>query len=166
MICRSDVQQIGIDLQCAIGIVGQNLLGQNLAQLNAFLVEAVQIPCKALEHDLVLKVGKQCAQSLGSQLLADDDGGRTTAFELLVQVGVILAAGKCHNLCGHVGTKLLLGGRALNEDVGSHLAVTEADELQRDDVSALMEQAGFLDVEVLKDYAGLDRVVGGTKGFS
>lgn len=32
-------------------------------------------------------------------------------------------------------------------------------------VSALMESAGFVEVEVLKDYAGLDRVVGGTLGF-
>ena len=28
-----------------------------------------------------------------------------------------------------------------------------------------MEQAGFLEVQVVKDYAGLDRVVFGTLGF-
>ena len=33
-------------------------------------------------------------------------------------------------------------------------------------VSELMEQAGFVDIEVLKDYAGLDRVVYGTLSFS
>ena len=36
---------------------------------------------------------------------------------------------------------------------------------QGESVSTLMEQAGFIEVEVLKDYAGLDRVVGGTLGF-
>ena len=139
-VCNLDVQQIGIDLQGTVGIVCQNLLGQNLAQLDTFLVEAVQIPCKALEHDLVLEVGKQSAQSLGSQLLADDDGGGAAAFELLVQVGVILAAGKCHDLSSHVGTQLLLGGGTLDDHIAAHLAVTETNELQGDDVSALMEQ--------------------------
>lgn len=32
-------------------------------------------------------------------------------------------------------------------------------------VSALMEKAGFLEIQVLKDYAGMDRVVFGTLGF-
>lgn len=36
---------------------------------------------------------------------------------------------------------------------------------QGESVSTLMKQAGFVDVEVLKDYAGLDRVVFGTLGF-
>lgn len=33
-------------------------------------------------------------------------------------------------------------------------------------VSALMEQAGFLDITVVQDYAGLDRVVYGTRSFA
>ena len=33
-------------------------------------------------------------------------------------------------------------------------------------VSELMEEAGFLEVQVKKDYAGLDRVVYGTLGFA
>ena len=36
-----DVQQVGVDLQGTVGVMGQNLLGQNLAQLDAFLVEGV-----------------------------------------------------------------------------------------------------------------------------
>ena len=32
-------------------------------------------------------------------------------------------------------------------------------------VSALMEKAGFLEIQVIKDYAGMDRVVFGTLGF-
>lgn len=33
------------------------------------------------------------------------------------------------------------------------------------EVSTLMEQAGFLEIQVVKDYAGLDRVVYGTRSF-
>jgi len=36
---------------------------------------------------------------------------------------------------------------------------------QGEAVSRLMEQAGFLEVQVIKDYGGLDRVVCGTRGF-
>ena len=36
---------------------------------------------------------------------------------------------------------------------------------QAEAVSGLMEEAGFLEINVVKDYAGLDRVVYGTKGF-
>lgn len=36
---------------------------------------------------------------------------------------------------------------------------------QADDVRKLMEDAGFLEINVAKDYGGLDRVVYGTKGF-
>lgn len=36
---------------------------------------------------------------------------------------------------------------------------------QGEAVKSLMEEAGFLEVEVIKDYAGLDRVVSGTLGF-
>ena len=105
-----DVQQVGVDLQSAVGIVGQNLLGQNLAQLDTFLVEAVQVPCEALEHNLVLKMGQQSANSLRSQLLADDDAGGTAAGEILVAVLVFLTTGKGHDLCGHIGAQLLLAG--------------------------------------------------------
>lgn len=37
---------------------------------------------------------------------------------------------------------------------------------QAEAVSGLMEEAGFLEINVIKDYAGLDRVVYGTKGFA
>ena len=36
---------------------------------------------------------------------------------------------------------------------------------QAEAVSALMEKAGFLEIQVIKDYAGMDRVVFGTLGF-
>ena len=48
---KSNVQKVAVSTQRTIGFVGQNLFRQYLAQLDAFLVEAVQIPCKALKHD-------------------------------------------------------------------------------------------------------------------
>lgn len=36
---------------------------------------------------------------------------------------------------------------------------------QAEAVSALMEKAGFIEIQVIKDYAGMDRVVFGTLGF-
>ena len=36
-----DVQQLAVNLQRSVGLMGQNLLGQNLTQLHTFLVKAV-----------------------------------------------------------------------------------------------------------------------------
>ena len=118
----------------------QHALGQHLAQLHALLVKAVQVPRKALEHDLVLKVRQQRAERLRGQLLADDDAGGTAAGEVLVAVVVGLAAGEGDDLRGDVRAQLLLAGAALNDDVGRHLTAAEADELQRHDVRALVQQ--------------------------
>ena len=57
--------------------MGQYAFCQNLTQLYAFLIEAVYIPCKALEHNLIFKMCKQCTQSLRGQLVADDNAGRS-----------------------------------------------------------------------------------------
>ena len=42
--------------------MGQHTFRQHLAQLYAFLVKAVQVPCESLEHHLVFEMGQQCAQ--------------------------------------------------------------------------------------------------------
>ncbi len=52
--------------------------------------------------------------------------------------------------------KYLAGGGMLFFEIGCD---------QGESVRSLMEQAGFLEVQVVKDYAGLDRVVFGTLGF-
>ena len=66
--------------------MSQHALGQYLPQLYALLVKAVQVPHKALEHDLIFKMGQECAQSLGIQPVADDDAGGTSALKVLVLV--------------------------------------------------------------------------------
>ncbi len=58
------------------------LLCKYLAKLNAFLVEAVNIPKEALEHYLVLEVCKNGPQCFGCKLLSDDDAGRTVSFKI------------------------------------------------------------------------------------
>lgn len=80
---------------------------QNLTQLYAFLIEAVYIPCKALEHNLILKMCKQCTQSLRGQPVTDDNAGRTSAFEFLLRLSsalpqanaTICAATFAHSFC-------------------------------------------------------------------
>ena len=52
--------------------------------------------------------------------------------------------------------KYLTGGGMLFFEIGYDQAMA---------VSALMEKAGFLEIQVIKDYAGMDRVVFGTLGF-
>ena len=76
----SDLKHIRVRLQSAVGVVSQNALSKEFAELYAFLVEAVDVPYKALEHNLVLEVSKECAERLGSQLLAGDDAGRAAGF--------------------------------------------------------------------------------------
>lgn len=52
--------------------------------------------------------------------------------------------------------KHLFGGGMLFLEIGYD---------QRESVTTLMEQAGFLEIHAVKDYSGLDRVVYGTRGF-
>ena len=120
--------------------MGQYAFCQNLTQLYAFLIEAVYIPCKALEHNLIFKMCKQCTQSLRGQLVADDNAGRTSAFEILIAVIICLTAGKCNDLCSHVCAQLLLAGAALNDNVRADLAILKSDKLQRNDIGSLMQQ--------------------------
>mgnify|MGYP006922541739 CR=1 FL=1 len=74
--------------------MGQHLLGQDLAELHALLVEAVDVPHESLIHDLILEVGQERSQGLGGQLLSRDDAGGTSARKVLVAVLVRLAAGE------------------------------------------------------------------------
>ncbi len=90
--------------------MGQNALCKDLAELYAFLIEAVDVPDKALEHDLVLEVCKKGTQRLRGELLADDDARRTAALEVLVRVLIVLAAGEGDDLSGDICAQLLLAG--------------------------------------------------------
>lgn len=53
---RLDIQHITENFQSAVSIMSQNAFCKDLTKLYAFLVEAVQVPYEALEHDLVFKV--------------------------------------------------------------------------------------------------------------
>lgn len=135
-----NAQQVAVLLECAVGLVRQHALGKNLAQLYAFLIETVQIPEEALEHDLILKVCEQRAQRSRCQLVADDDAGRAAAFKLLVAVRIVFAASEGNNLCDNICTQFLLARAALNGDIHADLAVFEADKLEWGNIRALMQQ--------------------------
>ena len=135
-----DSEQLAVGGQSAFGLLREDLLREDLAQLDALLVEAVDIPDKALEHDLVLEMRKDGAECFRSQLVADDDAGGTSALEILVPVFIVLAAGKGHDLRRDVRAELLLAGAVLDDHIVRHLALLKADELDRDDAGALVQE--------------------------
>ena len=73
----SDIQQITVNFQCSVSVVCKYTFCKDFTKLYTLLVEAVQIPEEALEHDLVLKVCKKRTQRLRCKFLTDNDTGRT-----------------------------------------------------------------------------------------
>ena len=120
--------------------MSQNAFCKDFTKLYALLVKAVYVPQESLEHDLILKVCKQCTQRLRIYLLSDDDAGRTAALKVFVLIFILFTAGKGNDLCSHVCAELLLAGAALDVDIGLHLVIAESYKLQRNDISSLMQQ--------------------------
>ena len=85
-------------------------LCQVLAQLHPFLVVGVDIPQEALEHHLVLEVGKQRAQIPGCKPVAIEQRRGTVSREALVDIFIGAPFCKCSDLGGKVCIKLGLGG--------------------------------------------------------
>ena len=135
-----DLKEVTVCLECSVCLVSKYFLGKYLSELNAFLVEAVDVPCEALEHDLVFEMRKQRTECFRCERVADDDAGRTIAGELLIVVLVVLAAGKCHDLRSYVRAELLLAGASLDIDINTLLALLESDELKRDDIGSLVKE--------------------------
>ena len=84
--------------------------GGSDAEQIAFLVKTVQVPQESLEHDLVFKMGQQCAERFRGQLITDNNGRRTVPGKVFVPVIIRLSAGKSHDLCRNICTELLLAG--------------------------------------------------------
>ena len=84
----------------------KDTLSENLTKLNTLLIKAVQVPYKALEHDLILKVSKKSTKGGRCKLITDDNAGWTFALEVLIQVLIFFAAGKCNDLSSNIGAKL------------------------------------------------------------
>ena len=53
--------------------MGKYTFGKYFPKLNTFLVEAVHIPYKSLEHNLILKMCKKCTECLWCQFFTDDN---------------------------------------------------------------------------------------------
>ena len=88
-----DAEQFAVGGQGTVRILCQDLLGQQFAELYAFLIEGVDVPREALEHDFVLEVRQDRAQALRCDLVAYDNGRRPAAREVLVGVLIVFAAG-------------------------------------------------------------------------
>ena len=69
----SDVEELAVLGEGSVGFVGKNFLGEDLTKLNTFLIEGIDIPYKALEHYLVLKVRKKSTQRLRIKLITNDN---------------------------------------------------------------------------------------------
>ena len=67
-------------------------LREHLAELNAPLVETVDVPDHALGEDHMLIVGNQGTKSTGCDLLCEDSSGRSVAKEGLVRDEIIWSA--------------------------------------------------------------------------
>ena len=119
--------------------MGKYLLCKYLAELYAFLVKAVDIPYKALEHYFVLEVCQKGTQSFGRKLLTDDGAGGASSLKVLVLIVISLTAGKGNNLCCHVCAELLLAGTSLNIYIRTNLTVLKSNELERCDICSLMQ---------------------------
>ena len=63
----SDIEKICVCLEGTVGLVCKNAFCKEFAELDTFLVEAVDVPDEALEHNFVLKVGEQGTERLGIQ---------------------------------------------------------------------------------------------------
>ena len=64
-------QEIRISLEDFIALTAlKDLLCKNLTELYSFLIEGVEVPEEALEHDLVLEVGEQGTECLRCQAVS------------------------------------------------------------------------------------------------
>lgn len=63
----SDIQKIAELFQSSVCLMCKHTFCKNLTKLYAFLVKAVYVPYKSLEHDLVLKVCQKRSKSLRCQ---------------------------------------------------------------------------------------------------
>ena len=117
-------------------------------------VKAVQVPYKALEHDLVLKVCKKRTQRLRCKFLTNNDTGRTSALEVFVQVLIFFSTCKSNDLCCNVCTELLLACAVLDININTkpvsytHLDVYKRQMGRRTSKQELIDIVGKLRKEI------------------
>ncbi len=108
--------------------------------MDAFLIEAVDVPDEALKHYFVFKVGEQASEGAGIEAFAVYEAGGAAAGEVFVWVFVFLAFGEGGDLGGEVCFEFGLAVGVVYGYVIAALAFDEADELDWDDVCALVEE--------------------------
>ena len=131
--------------------LGQDGLGELLAELDSPLVEAVDIPDDALDEDLVLVQGNEPAQRVRRELLEEERAGGPVPVERPVShqtlpVGHPSAAELGPDLVGRLA---LHQGFGLGEEVGQQdvvvpadrvVAADRSDEVARDEPGSLVEE--------------------------
>ena len=112
-----EAARAGIVLGRLAGVVklGENLLRQALAQLNAPLVEAVDVPDGTFGEGQVLVVNDEGSESRGGNLVRQDRRGGSVAQERLVRDQVLRSA-LCLDLVWGLADH---EGLCLSEEVGS-----------------------------------------------
>ena len=79
-------------------------LCENLTKLNTFLIEAVYIPYKSLEHNFILKVSKKSSESLRCECFTNNDTGRASTFKVLIFILISFSTCKGYDLCSYIRT--------------------------------------------------------------
>src|ERR1039458_396153 len=98
--------------------LGDDLLGQDLAQFHPPLVKRVDVPDRALYEDAVLVEGDQGTEQAGSQHLGQQDVGRAIALHHAVGDDVVGGALRPNLICGLAERQRLgLGEHVGGEDV-------------------------------------------------
>ena len=131
---------------CGIEVL-KDILCQDFTQLNAPLIEGVDIPDDALGEDFVLIECHEHTEGIGIQFVADNGIGRSIAFEGLLSSEGIADTGLFGlDLCGGLTKSQCFG---LSNEVRQQLAMmianwglrtAETDEIGRNELGALMEQ--------------------------
>src|ERR1700674_472895 len=156
-VCRAVVRQWRLGRAFEFG---NGPLRQHLAELDAPLIERIDVPDDALHEDAVLVEGDDCAKGLRRQPLREQGVGRPVAFEDAVRYELGRRA-LGDDLCGRLTEGQRFG---LREQVGHEQVMlsmrmaerveppTEADEIARHEACALVDQ---LIKRVLSVRAGL-----------
>ena len=130
---------------CWVFELGNDPLRQRLAQLDAPLIERIDLPDHPLREHAMFVEGNQFAEDCGRQLVRKDCVGRAVAFEDAMRDEPVRSAFRLH-LLGRLAERQRL---SLREDVGDQNVVmrperiqrlVERDEIARDQPRSLVNQ--------------------------
>ena len=160
----NDCTGVGVDLSAgALAVAGENY--------ERLRTKRPEMKAQFLEGDLFAALEAECGQSAG------DKGASAGRFDIIVSNPPYIETEVIKSLMPEVrehepmmaldgGTDGLAFYRRIAREAGAYLngggmLFFEIGCEQADSVKRIMEQAGFRGIEVVKDFAGLDRIVYG-----